>query len=254
MTWRWSWSPWRTLFSIWLYGVDNPMRAQIPEGLDPKLRQYLSQYSDLNPKKPDVTWAKQVWHLPYAEMLTSLGEPPGTNEELIARAKPDDPAWFKGGLYHDNEKWGVPALWYDSWYDVSIGPNLALYNHATKSGVDAEARDNQYAIVSPSVHCAFASLGPNFRSGDRVLGDATMDVNGEVWKFFDRFLKNKPEAFPSTTPKIRYYSMGANAWRESAQWPPQQAKTVRFYLRSGGRANSVIRRPNLPRMMGWIES
>src|SRR5690606_672921 len=155
----------------------------------------------------------------YAEMLTSLGEPKGTNEDLISRL-PNDPAWFKGGLYHDNEKWGVPALWYNSWYDVSIGPNLALYNHATKTGVDAEARDNQYAIVGPSVHCAFASLGPNFKSGDRELGDATMDVNGEVWKFFDRFLKTKPEAFPSTTPKIRYFSMGDNQWKTSQQWPP----------------------------------
>jgi len=44
----------RTLFSIRLYGVDNPLRAQIPEGLDPKIRQYISQYPDLNPKKPHV--------------------------------------------------------------------------------------------------------------------------------------------------------------------------------------------------------
>lgn len=230
----------RTLFSIWLYGVDNPQRAQIPEGLDPKMRQYLSQYSDLNPKKPDVAWAKQVWHLPYADMLTSLGEPPGTNEQLIARARPDDPEWFKGGLYHDNESWGVPALWYNSWYDVSIGPNLALYNHATKAGVDAEARDNQYAIVGPSVHCAYASLGPGFKSGDRELGDASMDVNGEVWKFFDRFLKGEPDRFPSTTPKVRYYSMGDNQWKTTQQWPPKAAVDTKLYLRSGGRANSVF--------------
>jgi putative CocE/NonD family hydrolase len=230
----------RTLFSIWLYGVDNPLRAQIPEGLDPKTRQYLSQYSDLNPKKPDVTWAKQVWHLPYAEMLTALGEPAGTNEQLIARDKPDDPDWYKGGLYHDNEQWGVPALWYNSWYDVSIGPNLALYDHATKTGVDAETRDNQYAIVGPSVHCAFAALGPNFKSGDRQLGDATMDVNGEVWKFFDRFLKTQPEAFPATTPKIRYFSMGDNQWKTATQWPPKGVAETKLYLRSGGRANSMF--------------
>lgn len=230
----------RTLFSIWLYGVDNPLRAQIPEDLDPQMRQYLSQYSDLNPKKPEVTWSKQVWHLPYAEMLSSLGEPPGTNEKLIARALPDDPEWFKGGLYHDNEKWGVPALWYNSWYDVSIGPNLALYTHATKSGVDAETRDNQYAIVGPSVHCAFASLGPNFKSGDRELGDATMDVNGEVWKFFDRFLKGQADRFPAATPKIRYYSMGDNRWKTADKWPPNGVQETKLYLSSNGRANSVF--------------
>ena len=230
----------RTLFSIWLYGVDNPLRAQIPEGLDATMRQYLSQYSDLNPKKPDVTWAKQVWHLPYAELLSSLGEPAGTNEKLVARALPDDPEWFKGGLYHDNEKWGVPALWYNSWYDVSIGPNMALYTHAAKTGVDVEARDNQYAIVGPSVHCAYSALGPNFKSGERELGDATMDVNGEVWKFFDRFLKTQPDSFPATTPKIRYYSMGDNAWKTADRWPPDGVQETKLYLRSGGRANSMF--------------
>lgn len=230
----------RTLFSIWLYGVDNPLRAQIPEGLDAKTRQYISQYSDLNPKKPDVTWNKQVWHLPYAELLTSLGEPAGTNEKLIARSMPDDPEWYKGGLYHDNESWGVPALWYNSWYDVSIGPNLALYNHATKTGVDAETRDNQYAIVGPSVHCAYASLGPNFKSGDRELGDATMDVNGEVWKFFDRFLKGEADRFPGTTPKIRYFSMGDNQWKTASKWPPEGVAETKLYLRSNGGANSMF--------------
>src|SRR5690606_1763198 len=148
----------RTLFSIWLYGVDNPLRAEIPKGLDPETRQYLSRYSDLNPDKPDVSWARQVWHLPYAEMLTSLVEPTGTNEELIARTQPDDPAWYRGALRHDREAWGAPALWYNSWYDGSLGPTMPLYTHATKMGADAEVRDYQYARVGPSAHCALSSL------------------------------------------------------------------------------------------------
>lgn len=228
----------RILFSIWLYGVDNPLRAQIPEGLDPETRQRLSLYSDLNPKKPDVKWTEQVKHLPFADMLLNLGEPAGTNEKLIARL-PNDPDWFKGGLYHDNEKWGVPALWFNSWYDVSIGPNMALFNHARKAGVDAETRDNQYVIVGPNNHCAFAALGPDFKSGDRKLGDASFDSSGQVFAFFDRFLKGQTDAFPSSTPKVRYYSMGDNAWRAADQWPPKAASEVKLYLRSGGRANSM---------------
>jgi len=230
----------RVLFGVWLYNTDNPLRAQIPEDLDPQTRQRLSSYGDLDPKKPTVNWNEQVKHLPFAEMLTSLGEPPGANEELIARNLPDDPAWFKGGLYHDNEKWGVPALWYDSWYDVSIGPNLALFNHATKAGVDAETRDNQYAIVGPNVHCAYAGLGPNYRSGDRQLGDTSFDTSGQMWAFFDRFLKGQADRFPSTTPKVRYYSMGENKWKEASQWPPKEVQEMRLYLHSSGKANSVF--------------
>jgi uncharacterized protein len=230
----------RVLFGVWLYNTDNPLRAQIPEDLDPQIRQRLSSYSDLDPKKPTVNWNEQVKHLPFAEMLTSLGEPPGTNEELIARNLPDDPAWFKGGLYHDNEKWGVPALWYDSWYDVSIGPNLALFNHAAKAGVDAETRDNQYAIIGPNVHCAYAGLGPHYKSGDRQLGDTSFDTSGQMWAFFDRFLKGETDRFPATTPKVRYYSMGENKWKEASQWPPKEAQEMRLYLHSNGKANSVF--------------
>ena len=67
----------RTLFSIWLYGVDNPLRAQIPERISIRdAAVSLAAYSDLNPKKPDVTWAKQVWHLPLRRPAhLALGEP-----------------------------------------------------------------------------------------------------------------------------------------------------------------------------------
>ena len=36
--------------------------------------------------KPDVEWKKHIWHLPYASLLSSLGEPPATFESMIARA------------------------------------------------------------------------------------------------------------------------------------------------------------------------
>ncbi len=229
----------RILFGVWLYNTDNPLRAEIPEGLSPELRQRLSSYSDLDPKKPEVKWTEQVKHLPYAEMLTSLGEPKGTNEELIARL-PNDPAWYKGGLYHDNESWGVPALWLNSWYDVSIGPNLALYNHARKTGVDAETRDNQYTVVGPSVHCGFSTLRPDFKSGDRRLGDPSFDSTGEVWAFFDRFLKGETERYPSSTPKVRYFQMGDNQWKSADQWPPREAQPIKLYLHSAGGANSMF--------------
>ena len=49
---------------------------------------------------------------------------------MISRA-PNDPAWYKGGLWHDNMKVNVPGFWFMSWYDVSVGPNLAAYNQVS---------------------------------------------------------------------------------------------------------------------------
>src|SRR5690606_39927259 len=125
------------------------------------MRARVAQYNDLHATKPKVEWQTHIRHLPYAELLSSLGEPPGTFEQFIART-PADPAWREGGLYHDDMGWGVPALWFNSWYDVSIGPNMELYNHAREQTQDREAADNQYVVVGPNNHCAFARLGPDF--------------------------------------------------------------------------------------------
>lgn len=228
----------RNLFLIWLYGVDNPQRAQIPSGLDAETRARLTQYNDLHARKPEVSWPRQIRHLPVADILSDLGEPPATFEQFIART-PADPAWREGGLYHDDMGWGVPVLWFNSWYDVSIGPNMELFNHARSTTDDREAAENQYVVVGPNNHCQFAALGPNFRSGDRALGDATLDADGMVHAWFDRWLKGDEARFPESTPHVQYFNMGENRWRSDAQWPPAGARTVRMYLRSDGAANSL---------------
>jgi predicted acyl esterase len=73
--------------------------------------------------------------------------PVETGGRMIQRA-PNDPAWYRGGLYHDDQKLNVPGLWFMSWYDVSVGPNLALYNHVRKTAPAAIA-DQQWAVIAP---------------------------------------------------------------------------------------------------------
>jgi len=228
----------RNLFFVWLYGVDNPLRAQVPAAMDDATRARIVRYNDLDPAKPEVSWPSQIRHLPVSEMLKDLGEPPATFEQFIART-PADPAWRDGGLYHDDMGWGVPALWFNSWYDVSIGPNMELFNHARSTTTDREAATNQYAVVGPNTHCAFAGLGSDYVSGDRNLGDASFDSDALVHAWFDRWLKGEETAFASDMPHVQYFNMGENVWRSSSQWPPAEVKTIRMYFRSGGLANSL---------------
>ena len=65
---------------------------------------------------------------------------------MIVR-KPNDEDWFKGGLFHDDMKLAVPSFWFASWYDVSISPNLALFNEVRKNGKSKKVRDNQYLVI-----------------------------------------------------------------------------------------------------------
>ncbi len=45
---------------------------------------------------------------------------------------------------------------------------------------------------------------------------------------------------PADTPKVRYYTMGANEWQTSSSWPPAGAEMVTWYLDSDGAANSLF--------------
>ncbi|MEH6790833.1 CocE/NonD family hydrolase [Parasphingorhabdus sp.] len=228
----------RSLFIPWLYNVDNPLRAQIPSGLDQPTRARIAAYNSLAAAKPKVEWKDQIRHLPPADIMSDLGEPEGTFDTLIART-PGDPAWREGGLYHEDMGWGVPSLWFNSWYDVSIGPNMELFNHARAAGKDKETRDNQYAVIAPVVHCAYSKLGRDTVVGDRDMGDTSFDVDGAIFGWFDRWLKGDRKAFPASTPHVQYFNMGENRWKSAPQWPPATAITVRFYLRSDGNANSL---------------
>ena len=73
----------------------------------------------------------------------------------MIRRTPNHEDWYKGGLYHDDMNISIPTFWFTSWYDVSISPNLALFNHVRNNALDPETRDNQYLIIAPSTHCAY---------------------------------------------------------------------------------------------------
>lgn len=227
------------LFGVWLYGVQNTQRPRLPEGLPREDVVRLSRYFDLAPKMPEVDWPEQIRHLPLVEMLANVDGPQGIYSELIQR-RPNDPAWYQGGLYHDNEPWGVPALWLNSWYDVSIGPNLALFNHVTANATDPEVANNQYVVIAPTPHCRFFGADEETLVGERNMGDVRLDYEELIADWFDYWLQGADNDVLTTTPKVQYYTMGLNQWQSSTTWPPEGAEEVIWYLDSGGRANSLF--------------
>ncbi len=235
------------LFFSWLYGVQNTQRPRFDRDTSREDLIRLSRYFDLAPEMPRVNWTEALWHLPVEDLMRSVGGPEGifadpapvaTGGRMIQRT-PDDPAWYRGGLYHDDEPFGVPSLWFMSWYDVSVGPNLALFNHVRMHGVDQETRENQFAVVAPVTHCAYTRASEETVVGERNLGDARWDYDGLVYGWFDRWLKGERNAVMDTLPRVRYYTMGSNGWQTSSSWPPQGAETVTYYLESGGNANTL---------------
>lgn len=122
----------QTLFTVWLYSVQQNLRPQFPGGLSKEQLQRLRKMYDLAAEMPEVDWKKHLRTLPAVEWLDSAGANTGPGADFMTR-KPNDPAWYEGGLYHDNEDFKVPAFWFNSWFDVSQGLNLALFNYVRKT-------------------------------------------------------------------------------------------------------------------------
>jgi putative CocE/NonD family hydrolase len=164
--------------------------------------------------------------------------PVATGGAMIKRT-PNDPAWYKGGLFHDKMRINIPGFWFMSWYDVSVGPNLALYNHVRKTA-RPEIADKQYAVIAPTLHCSYTRATENTVVGERSMGDARLNYSELTYGWFDYFLKGHSEGNDITKwPKVRYFTMGSNKWQEADQWPPRGAEPMKFYLSSSGKANSL---------------
>ncbi len=223
----------------WLYPVQLTEGPKFPSDLSDEDRLRLSTYFDLAPSMPPIDWAKLIWHLPIGEAMLEANGPKGIYAELFAR-KPNDEGWYQGGLYHDDEDIGVPALWAFTWYDFSISPNLALFNHVSETAPDPEVRDNQYVVIAPGLHCSFFRNESPLTVGEQEMGNIDFDYMGMIFGFFDKWLKGDDSNFPADTPKVQYFAQGANEWRSAEVWPPATAQPVTLYLQSDGHANSLF--------------
>jgi len=234
------------LFITWLYGEQNQVRPMFSPNTSQDDLIRASKSFDLAQQSPPVDWSVALRHLPEKDIMKAAGGPNGifaermpvdTGGAMIERA-PNDPAWYKGGLWHDNMKINIPGFWFMSWYDVSVGPNLAAYNHVRKTA-SPEVANQQYAVIAPTLHCAYKRATENTIVGERSVGDARLNYDELTYAWFDYFLKGEKNGALEKMPRVRYYTMGMNKWQSSDTWPPRGAEPMSFFLSSGGKANTL---------------
>lgn len=234
------------LFIAWLYGQQNQVRPMFPPNASQEDLVRASKYFDLAPQMPREDWSQALRHLPVMDIYEALDGPRGifadsmpvpTGGAMIQRT-PNDSAWYRGGLWHDDMPIDLPGLWFMSWYDVSVGPNLAAYNHVRRTA-KGDAASQQYAVIAPTLHCGYRRATDSLVVGERLVGDARYDYDALTYSWFDVFLKGEQTGLLDTLPKVRYYTMGLNEWQTSETWPPAGAVPVTFHLSSGGNANTL---------------
>jgi predicted acyl esterase len=234
------------LFITWIYGEQNQVRPMFPKDTPREDLVAAGRMFDLAPRMPPVDWDKALWHLPTQDIIKNVGGPKGIFADrmpvetggMMQQREPASDAWRKGGLWHDDMALNVPGLWFMSWYDVSVGPNLEMFNHVRRTA-KGEVANQQWAIIAPVAHCSFTRATENTIVGERSMGDARLDYNEITYGFFDKFLKGDANGRIEKQARVTYFTMGSNKWQTSDVWPPAGAQPMTFHLASGGNANSL---------------
>ena len=227
----------------WRVAVRNPpqLKAIFPavSGYDEYLDRYYSRGGAFKPGH------RLLW---MAENLRDYTAPPDFNaivrhlplRTADRRATGHTVDWYQRAMDHPNydaywrqlstrEKLGdmrVPVFAVGGWFDNYAQGDLEAFAELRRMGRQA------YVMIGPWPHnmsdrFADVDFGPESREPLRR------------WQFawFDHWLKGK-DTIGALSP-ARYFTMGANRWQQSGEWPPPEPAVTPFYLASKGHANGL---------------
>ena len=150
-------------------------------------------------------------------------------------AHPDyDEYWKQWSIEEHYSDIKVPMLTVAAWYDIFQGGSLRNYVGVKLHGGSDAARQGQRLLVTIGGHA-----GSGRKIGDVDFGPAA-DLNEDdvILSWYDHLFKNAANEFAVPQP-VKIFVMGANQWRDEDDWPLSRAHQERYFLHSGGKANSV---------------
>ncbi len=220
----------------WFRGAGSKVFYRIPPGTPREAMLQVEEMINPGPNPGELDFQAAWRTLPYIDMLKASGAPP-TDFEAFVSHEPGDPWWDRIGYVQPDDRFDVPALHVNSWYDLGVGETLKLFNLLSDNAESDRARDNQFAIISPTDHCTSEIATSRTVVGERDLGDARLDYWTIYLDWFDHWLRDDADA-DFDMPRLQYYLMGANEWRTAGSWPVEGTEFRPMYLHSGGSANT----------------
>ncbi len=131
-----------------------------------------------------------------------------------------DDHWKSFSVKDKYDRIQAPAYFVTGWYDNLVLENFRNFRGFRQQGGSEAVRDGTRLRVGPGVHGA--------NPLPRV----------ESLRWYDYWLNGLPTGINDEAP-LRIYVMGAGRWRDEYEWPLARTQFTKFYLRSGGQANSV---------------
>ncbi|HXN21698.1 MAG TPA: CocE/NonD family hydrolase [Candidatus Dormibacteraeota bacterium] len=129
----------------------------------------------------------------------------------------------------------VPTFNLSGWYDQVSQATINNFVGMVTYG-PADLRKYHKLMMGPWTH------GGKFKAQQgQVTFPNQAALNGSEWRlrWFDHWLKGMDNGFESQPP-VTIYVMGADLWRNECEWPLKRTQDTKYYLHSGGRANSLL--------------
>lgn len=157
-------------------------------------------------------------------------------EKWIRGNTASDPYW-RGIAYQTPESYAkvtVPSLAVTGWFDADFNGSPMNYLAMKQHGATPEARRPRL-VIGPWPHI----FNQNRKVGAFDYGpEAVIDWDGCVCRWFDHWLKGLENGVMSDPP-VQVFVMGRNQWSAEQDWPLPQTRWTKYFLRSGGHANST---------------
>ena len=148
-----------------------------------------------------------------------------------------DDYWKKLCIEDQHSNIGQSALHIGGWYDIFLGGTIRNFLGMRKSGATEEARQGQKLIIGPWQHAARgSSLVGNHYFG-AMADSMAIGLDDIHLRWYDYWLKGTDNGIMDEPP-VRIFVMGDDVWRDEQEWPLARAQETKYFLHSGGKANS----------------
>ena len=149
-----------------------------------------------------------------------------------------DEYWRGISIEESHSEITVPAFNYGGWYDIFLGGTLRNFTRMRDMGATEEARRGQRLVIGPWIHGGTSlSVAGELGFGSQASAFG-LDLQGQILRYYDYWLKGEDNGVPDERP-VKIFVMGENVWRSEDEWPLARAESVNYYLRSGGKANTL---------------
>ena len=176
-------------------------------------------------------------HLPLRDWIDRLKEAAPYFHEYFDEEL-DGPYWWDVNLMRHASNVTIPMFHISAWYDIFLEGALNAFQSIQKHGGSELARRNQKLLIGPWAHLRPFTEPTTGGAGNIDFGsEAAIELHDFLLRWYDYWLKGE-ETGIMDDPPVRLFVMGENRWRDEQEWPLARTQYTRWYLHSGGNANT----------------